>query len=250
MIKLDWNEYLEKAVQVNSEGAVLVRNQGGLPLDRNSITAVFGRIQLDYYKSGTGSGGMVNVAKVTGITDGLLDAGAKLNEELLQTYRDWIAKNPHDYGEGWGGEPWCQKEMPVSDELAAKTAQGSEAALVVIGRTAGEEQDNSNTEGSYKLTEQEHEMLAAVRRNFKRMIVVLNVGNIIDMSFVDEFEPEAVLYIWQGGMTGGTGAARVLLGDVSPSGKLPDTIAYNVSDYPSSQKHRQLRRQGSRAGLL
>ena len=95
MIKLDWNEYLEKAVQVNAEGAVLVRNQGGLPLDKNKEFAVFGRIQLDYYKSGTGSGGMVNVAKVTGITEGLLDAGAKLNEEVLKTYRDWFAENPH-----------------------------------------------------------------------------------------------------------------------------------------------------------
>ena len=235
MAKLDWNEYIEKAVQVNAEGAVLVRNQGGLPLDKDKETAVFGRIQLDYYKSGTGSGGMVNVTKVTGITDGLIEAGAKLNEALLQTYRDWFAENPHDFGEGWGGEPWCQKEMPVSDELAAKAAQTAQAAVVVIGRTAGEEQDNSNTAGSYKLTDDELEMMKTVRKHFKRMIVVLNVGNIIDMSFVDELEPEAVLYIWQGGMTGGTGAARVLLGEVSPSGKLPDTIAYDVKDYPSDK---------------
>ena len=235
MAKLDWNEYIEKAAQINAEGAVLVRNQGGLPLDKDKETAVFGRIQLDYYKSGTGSGGMVNVAKVTNITDGLLEAGAKLNEDVLNTYRDWLNENPHDFGEGWGGEPWCQKEMPLSDELAAKAAQTAQAALVVIGRTAGEEQDNSNTAGSYKLTDDELEMLKTVRKHFKRMIVVLNVGNIIDMSFVDEFEPEAVLYIWQGGMTGGTGAARVLLGEVSPSGKLPDTIAYDVKDYPSDK---------------
>ena len=235
MAKLDWNEYLEKAAQVNAEGAVLVRNQGGLPLDKNKETAVFGRIQLDYYKSGTGSGGMVNVAKVTNITDGLLESGAKLNEELLQTYRSWLDEHPHDFGEGWGGEPWCQQEMPISDELAAKAALTSDTALVVIGRTAGEEQDNSDTAGSYRLTEAEHDMLAVVRRNFKKMAVVLNVGNIIDMSFVDEFEPEAVMYIWQGGMTGGTGAARVLLGEVSPCGKLPDTIAYDVKDYPSDK---------------
>ena len=235
MAKLDWNEYIEKAVQVNAEGAVLVRNQGGLPLDKDKETAVFGRIQLDYYKSGTGSGGMVNVAKVTNITDGLLEAGAKLNEDVLNTYRDWLNENPHDFGEGWGGEPWCQKEMPLSDELAAKAAQTAQAAVVVIGRTAGEEQDNSNTAGSYKLTDDELEMMKTVRKHFKRMIVVLNVGNIIDMSFVDELEPEAVLYIWQGGMTGGTGAARVLLGEVSPSGKLPDTIAYDVKDYPSDK---------------
>ena len=233
--RLDWNEYLEKAAQVNAEGAVLVRNQGGLPISRDEEAAVFGRIQLDYYKSGTGSGGMVNVAKVTSITDGLLEAGAKLNEEVLQTYRDWLAENPHDYGKGWGGEPWCQQEMPLSDELVQKAAQTSEAAIVIIGRTAGEEQDNSYSQGSFLLTDAEKEMLSAVRRNFRRMIVILNVGNIIDMSFVDEYEPEAVLYIWQGGMTGGTGAARVILGDVSPCGKLPDTIAYDIKDYPSDK---------------
>ena len=235
MAKLDWNEYLETAAQVNAEGSVLVRNQGGLPLDKNTETAVFGRTQLDYYKSGTGSGGMVNVQKVTNITDGLLEAGAKLNEELLQTYRDWLAENPHDYGKGWGGEPWCQPEMPVTDELAQKAAKTSDAAVVVIGRTAGEEQDNSDSAGSYRLTDAEHELLAVVRRSFKRMIVLLNVGNIIDMSFVDEFEPEAVMYIWQGGMTGGTGTARVLLGEVSPCGKLPDTVAYSIKDYPSDK---------------
>lgn len=235
MAILDWNEYLEKAAQVNAEGAVLVRNIGGLPLDKNKEIAVFGRTQLDYYKSGTGSGGMVNVTKVTGIVDGLLECGAKLNEELLKTYHDWIDENPHDFGEGWGGEPWCQQEMPVTDELAAKAAKTADTAVVIIGRTAGEEQDNSDTQGSYRLAEEEHSMLAAVRRNFKKMVVVLNVGNIIDMSFVDEFEPQAVLYIWQGGMTGGTGAARVLLGEVSPCGKLPDTIALNISDYPSDK---------------
>ena len=76
-------------------------------------------------------------------------------------------------------------------------------------------------------------MLKKVRRFFKRMIVVLNVGNIIDMGFVDEFSPDAVLYLWQGGMTGGTGAAKVLTGEISPCGKLPDTIAYDIADYPS-----------------
>ena len=235
MAKLDWNEYLEKAAQVNAEGAVLVRNEGGLPLDREHEIAVFGRIQLDYYKSGTGSGGMVNVDKVTGVVDGLIEAGAKLNEELLQTYRSWVAEHPFDQGEGWGGEPWCQEEMPLTDEITSKAAETSDAAIVIIGRTAGEEQDNSYSEGSYLLTGKEHDMLVMVRKYFKKMIVLLNVGNIIDMGFVDEFAPEAVMYLWQGGMTGGTGAARLILGDVSPSGCLPDTIAYNISDYPSDK---------------
>ena len=234
MIKLDWNEYLEKAVQVNTEGAVLLRNEGkALPLDRSREIALFGRVQLDYYKSGVGSGGLVNVDKVTNIADGLLEAGAKLNEELLSVYRKWVAENPYDPGEGWGSEPWSQKEMPLTDELVAKAAGTASAAVVVIGRTAGEEMDNSAKPGSYLLSEGEEQMLRAVRAGFDTMIVLLNVGNIIDMRFVDKYSPEAVMYIWQGGMTGGTATARLLLGDVSPSGRLPDTIAYSLSDYPS-----------------
>lgn len=235
MATLDWNKYLDKAAEVNAEGAVLLKNDGALPLDRNAETAVFGRIQLDYYKSGTGSGGMVNVSKVTGIVDGLLEAGAKLNEELLQTYRDWVEEHPYDYGEGWGGEPWCQAEMPLTDELVSKAAETSAAALCIIGRTAGEEQDNSCTAGSYLLSDDEKAMLRIVRKHFGKMTVLLNVGNIIDMGFVDEFSPDGVMYLWQGGMTGGTGAARVLLGEVSPCGKLPDTIAYDMTDYPSDK---------------
>lgn len=235
MSKLNWNEYLEKAAQVNAEGAVLVRNEGGLPLNKNDEIAVFGRIQMHYYKSGTGSGGMVNVSKVTGIVEGLTEAGAKLNEKLLKVYTDWVEEHPYEYGEGWGGEPWSQEEMPLSDEVAAEAAETSKAAIAVIGRTAGEEQDNSCTAGSYYLSEGEKQMLSVIRRHFKKLIVVLNVGNIIDMSFVDEFSPEAVLYVWQGGMTGGTGTARLLLGEVSPSGRLPDTVAYDITDYPSDK---------------
>ena len=65
------------------------------------------------------------------------------------------------------------------------------------------------------------------------ILVLLNVGGLIDMSFVNEYAPDSVLYVWQGGMTGGTGTADVLTGKVSPSGKLSDTIAYSVKDYPS-----------------
>ena len=235
MIKLDWNEYLEKAAEVNAEGAVLLVNNGALPLDKNAETAVFGRIQLDYYKSGTGSGGMVNVAKVTGITDGLLEAGAKLNEEVLQAYKDYTEEHPYDYGEGWGGEPWCQEEMPLDDGLVKRAAETCGTAVCIIGRTAGEEQDNGCKAGSYLLTDGEKAMLRKVRDNFSKMVILLNVGNIIDMSFIDEFSPDAVMYVWQGGMNGGTGTARVLLGEVSPCGKLPDTIAYDIADYPSDK---------------
>lgn len=231
---LDWNKYLDTAAKMVSEGIVMLKNENNaLPLDTDKEVAVFGRIQFHYYKSGTGSGGMVNVTKVVNILDGLIDNGVKVNEKLLDTYRKWDKENPFDLGEGWGGEPWSQKEMPLDEGLVKETAKSCETAIVIIGRTAGEEQDNKLEAGSYLLSDDEIEMLTVVREHFKKVVLLLNVGNIIDMTDINRIAPDAVLYVWQGGMTGGKGTADVLTGKVSPSGKLPDTIAYKASDYPS-----------------
>lgn len=231
---LDWNKYLDTAAKMVSEGIVMLKNDNNaLPLDTDKEVAVFGRIQFHYYKSGTGSGGMVNVTKVVNILDGLIDNGVKVNEKLLGTYRKWDKENPFDLGEGWGGEPWSQKEMPLDEGLVKETAKSCETAIVIIGRTAGEEQDNRLEAGSYLLSDDEIAMLTVVREHFKKVVLLLNVGNIIDMTDINRIAPDAVLYVWQGGMTGGKGTADVLTGKVSPSGKLPDTIAYKASDYPS-----------------
>ncbi len=230
---LDWEKYIDCSERAVSEGVVLLKNSGALPLKKGGEAAVFGRIQLHYYKSGTGSGGMVNVSKVTGITDGLIEAGYKINQKLLETYKQWDGQHPYNMGEGWGGEPWSQEEMPLSDELVREAARTSDTAVVVIGRTAGEEMDNKAEKGAYFLSDLEEDMLKKVTAAFPKTVVLLNTAGIIDMSFVDRYDPSAVMYVWQGGMVGGAGTARVLTGEVSPSGKLPDTIAYEVSDCPS-----------------
>lgn len=232
---LDWDKYLETSARAVSGGIVMLKNDGALPLKQGGTVAVFGRIQLHYYKSGTGSGGMVNVSKVIGITDGLLDAGYKLDEQLLNAYREWDEQNPFDYGEGWGGEPWSQKEMPLTDELVSGAASRADAAIVIIGRTAGEEMDNKLEKGAFLLSDLEEDMLRRVTSAFDKTVVLLNTGGLIDMSFMDRYPVSAVMYVWQGGMVGGAGTAAVLTGEVSPSGKLPDTIAYEISDYPSDK---------------
>lgn len=233
---LDWNKYNEKAAETVAEGIVMLKNDNSaLPLDVSQIVSIFGRIQLHYYKSGTGSGGMVNVSKVTGIVDGLIEAGVKINEKLLDIYRKWDEENPFDQGDGWGGEPWNQIEMPLEDSVVEEAASVSDTAIVIIGRTAGEEQDARLEEGSYLLTSAELDMLKKVRNHFKKVIVLLNVGGLIDLEQILDCTPDSLLYVWQGGMTGGTGTAAVLTGKVSPSGKLPDTIAYKISDYPSDK---------------
>lgn len=232
---LDWEKYTECARRTAAEGQVLLCNENKvLPLPKGARLAVFGRIQRHYYKSGTGSGGMVNVDKVTGILDALLeDENVSVNEDLVKVYEEWEKTHPFNEGTGWGNEPWSQEEMPLTKEVVLKAAGESDYALVIIGRTAGEDRDNQNQPGSYLLTQAEEEMLKQVRENFSRMIVVLNVGNIMDMSFVDRYHPEAVLYAWQGGMVGGLGTADVLTGRVNPSGRLADTVAYRIEDYPS-----------------
>ena len=228
---LDFNKYAALARQAAAEGCVLLKNENeALPLRKGDKVAVFGRIAFHYYKSGLGSGGLVNTKYVVGILDALKEEkDITLDENLLGTYEKWIEKNPYDEGQGWGKVPWSQKEMELTDE----SAKGADAAIVVVGRTAGEDQDNKNEAGSYLLTDTEKEMVEKVSKAFARTIVVLNVGNIIDMKWVKECNPAAVLYVWQGGQEGGNGVADVLMGRVNPCGKLTDTIAENIEDYPS-----------------
>jgi len=215
-VKLDMEKYAALSRQAAAEGCVLLRNEDqALPIKKGEKVSVFGRIQFDYYKSGTGSGGLVNTEYVVGILDALkANDELALNQELMATYEEWLEDNPFDHGEGWAQEPWSQKEMPISAELAQKSAAESDLAVVILGRTAGEDRDNSATKGSYYLTDTEEEMLEKVTKAFDRVAVVLNVGNIIDMNWVEKYQPEAVLYAWHGGMEGGNGTVDVLTGKV------------------------------------
>ncbi|GIO41280.1 glycoside hydrolase family 3 protein [Paenibacillus apis] len=236
--------FAEFSRTVAAEGAVLLKNDlQALPLLPQDTVSVFGRTQINYYRSGTGSGGSVNVTHTTNLLNGLRGkSGIRLNEDLAGVYEQWIEQNPFDNGGGgWAAEPWHQKEMPLSDELVASARSKSSKAVVVIGRTAGEDQDNANAPGSYLLTDDEKDMLYKVTHHFDQTIVVLNVSNIIDMGWLDDsrytYPIASVIYAWQGGMEGGNAIADVLTGEVSPSGKLTDTIAYRIEDYPSTKNY-------------
>lgn len=223
-----------------AQGAVLLKNEDAvLPLTTDDHVAVFGRCQKDYYRSGTGSGGAVNVLYTTNLLDGLKSNHITVNTMLANYYESWLAEHPFDNGGGgWACEPWCQLEMPVSQELAANAAATSNKAVVVIGRTAGEDKDNATADGSYFLTSTEKEMLHNVCNHFENVIVILNVSNIIDMEFMQDSDHiKAVVYAWQGGMEGGNGIADVLAGKEVFQGKLTDTIAKKITDYPSDKNH-------------
>ncbi len=219
-----------------ADGCVLLENKNAtLPIRDGDRVSVFGRMQADYIKSGSGSGGLVVVPYKTNIIDALrADDAVTVNEELAAVYAEFSEKSPLDNGVGWATEPWCQKEMELTDELVADAANKSDIAVVIVGRLSGEDRDNAPVRESYMLSEAEEAMIAKVEAHFERVAVVLNVGNIIDMKWVKEYDIPAVLYVWQGGMEGGNAAVDVLRGRVAPNGKLSDTIAYDISDYPST----------------
>ena len=236
-LTLDWNKYIETAVKTAAEGIVMLENKNdALPLKSGTHVALFGRMQTHYYKSGTGSGGMVNVSHVTDIREGLADStSVTLDKELIDIYDKWDEENPITADLGWGQEAWSQPEMPLTDDLCNALASRNDAAVIVIARTAGEDRDNTADKGSFYLSDSEEDMLKAVTSAFDRTIVLLNVGNIIDMEFVSKYDIKSVLYVWQGGMIGGTAVARVLTGDENPSGCLTDTIAKKLEDYPAHE---------------
>src|SRR5699024_10166733 len=209
--ELDMERYAHLARVAAAESCVLLRNEKqALPIKKGENIAVFGRCAFHYYKSGLGSGGLVNTNYVVSILDALNDSkDYHVNQEVQTIYEDWIKTHPYDEGEGWGTTPWSQEEMPLTKEVM-EVAKSSDVAVIVIGRRAGEDQDNKKEEGSYYLTKVERSMIEQVCQNFERSIVLLNVGNIIDMSWVEEYGPSAVMYVWQGGQEGGNGVFDVL----------------------------------------
>ncbi|WP_299686392.1 glycoside hydrolase family 3 protein [uncultured Vibrio sp.] len=226
--------------QAAVEGIVLLKNTDNvLPFNVDDTVSLFGRCQIDTYRSGTGSGGAVNVPYAVNILEGFRAcASINVNEDLAKVYQHWVANNPFDNGGGgWAAEPWFQNEMPLTDEVVANASSLSTKAMVIIGRTAGEDQDNADEAGSYRLTDREIDMLEKVTRYFSDVIVVLNVTNIIDMSWLETLDNKlsvkALVYSWAAGMEGGHGLADIVSGRQSPSGRLTDTIAYQLADYPS-----------------
>ena len=235
---LEMSRYAALARQAVAEGVVLLKNEAVLPLASGGRAALFGYAQFHYYKSGTGSGGLVNTAHVPNLPEVLGGPdGYQLDAEVQARYAAWLAEHPYEMGTGWAQEPWFQPEMPLDEEFVRDAARRADTAFIVIGRTAGEDQDNTNTPGSFLLTEGEENMLALVCRYFNKSVVLLNVGNIIDMQWVARYNPGAVAYIWQGGQEGCRGVLDVLNGTVSPSGKLPDTIASTPADYPAADHY-------------
>ncbi len=223
--------------QAGAESCVLLKNNGALPLPEGEEIAVFGRCQLDWFYVGYGSGGDVNAPYHVNLLEGLDNAGVPVNPAVRQAYETWTQQEDNKADHGWWGHwPYSHPEMPLDETLVRNAAQTAGTAIVVIGRAAGEDWENTLTKGSYYLTDAERAMLDVVTGAFPKVVVLLNVGSILDMAWTEEYGDRlsAILLVWQGGMESGNAAADVLTGKVSPCGRLSDTIARRYEDYPSS----------------
>jgi len=231
-----------------AEGIVLLKNEGDiLPIPAGTPLALYGAGAAKTIKGGTGSGDVNERYSVT-ICEGLKNAGYRIvSEKWLQDYEDtysaarqsWkeeiLRKNAQGSGTGvdfftaYSTTPFY---LPVGAEV---TEAEAETAVYVLSRIAGENADRNAGAGDYYLSNAEHKMLNRICDLYKRVVVILNTGGVVDLSFLDEFPSiKGVLYISQPGMEGGNAVADVLSGKVSPSGKLTDTWAYRYDDYPNA----------------
>lgn len=220
-----------------AETAVLLKNDGVLPYKAENKVSVFGRGQIDWFFTGYGSGGDVKKPYGVNLIDGLKNCDKiNINEELADTYAKWAEKNPIDHG-FWGHWPRYYPDMELTEDIVKNASENSDNAIFIIGRSSGEDRENALEKGSFYLTDNEKKSLDLITEYFDKVTVLLNIGSIIDMEWVEDYEDKigAIMIVWQGGMESGNAIADLLCGDVTPSGKLSDTIAEEYDDYPSSK---------------
>ena len=229
-------EHIALSRKVAAEGMVLLKNENRLlPLKRGSRVALFGKASVDYVKGGGGSGD-VTVAYVRNLCDGMEEKAAegKVNifAPLHEFYRENVASQ-----RAAGKEPGFTVEPEIPAALLEQAAMECDTAVISICRFSTEDWDRKGepNDGDFYLSLEEQKMVSDACSHFDRIVVVLNVGGMMDTSwFACNPKIGAVLLAWQGGMEGAMAEADILCGDVNPSGKLTDTFAASFDDYPSS----------------
>ena len=236
----------ELAREAAGEGIVLLKNEGALPLNKGSKVALYGAGASRTIKGGTGSGDVNERYSVT-IAEGMRDAGFQLTtEDWIQDFEDRYMRAKYAWRDEIldkykkTGDPrkffavYCSTPfvVPVGGP-AAKT--DADTAVFVLSRVAGEGADRQRGEGDYTMRPEEHDLLKGVCGLYENVVVIVNAGGAVDLSFMDEFpQIKALLFVSQPGMEGGRAVADVLNGTVNPSGHLTDTWAFSYDDYPTA----------------
>lgn len=238
-----------------AEGMVLLKNEGVLPLKQKRI-ALYGAGARMTVCGGTGSGDMHSRRNVS-IEQGLTNAGYEIpNSRWLDRFdrdydrkesewRNGVEERIKDYTIDqvlemfeviYAAEPF---RFPVGDRIEeGDLAEGTDTAVYVIARQAGEGADRKLEQGDFLLDKTERYNLELLTKHYEKVLAVINCGGMVDLTFLDELPGiGAVLFYGQGGTEGGNAFGDLVSGKVTPSGKLADTWAMKYDDYPSAEEY-------------
>ena len=237
-------ETSQTAVELESEGIVLLKNEDNvLPLEGKKIN-IFGAGSVCPFLGGAGSGAITTDDPVT-FYEALDAEGIEYNTELRKLYEKNCGSNEMPKTDNTVINNLLQlvlaknslEEMAtrkLTDSVMARAAEFSDTALIMISRTSAESKDL--TADVLRLSKTEKELVEKVTSTFENVVVLFNTGNIMEMGWLDEYDSiKAAAMIWIPGEFGMTAVARMLCGKVNPSGKLADTVAYKVEDHPSTE---------------
>ncbi len=257
-------EHIALSKKAATEGIVLLKNENNtLPLARGEAIALFGKATIEYIKGGGGSGD-VHCPYIRNIADGFAVKEAEnkvyVYKPLVEFYKDYVRRESvnvltqEQIDARWdivNNMEFCQKrddmtydtfaamhvvEAEVPDEMIVSASEKAETAIITLSRFSAEGVDRRPQGGDYYLSDLEKRLIDRCCERFKKVIIVINSGATIDCEYFAENDKiGAVLFAWQGGMEGGSALADVLCGDVTPSGKMADTIAKSYDVYPTKE---------------
>ena len=223
------------------QGMVLLKNDNeALPLKNIKNVALFGLTAYNSIAGGTGSGN-VNKPYIRNIDEGLAAAGLKLDEAIANYYKDYI-KLTNDKSTmgatGMRGVLLGSAVIPdpaLEKQAVKNSVDRNDAAVIVIGRNAGEGDDRRIED--FDLSDAERTLIMQVSNYYhqagKKVYVVLNIGGVIETNSWKHY-PDAILCAWTPGQEVGNSVADILVGKANPSGKLSMTWPLTIYDHPST----------------
>ena len=237
---------VEIAKQIEAEGIVLLENEDDILPLKNKKVNVFGAASCSIAFAGAAGSGAVRSSDAIGFYDALENAGIEYNKELYNLYAGYtgtkytsvlieiinyiITVLKQFFGGGQSEMPTCI----ISDKKMAEAREYSDTAIIVIGRVGTEMKDLSIEQ--LNLNDDERNMIDKVCAAFSDVIVIFNISNVMDMSWLKDYDSiKAAMIMWLPGEVGTDSVGKVLSGEVNPSGKLVDTISYDIEDHPASE---------------
>ena len=225
-----------------SEGMILLKNDGILPLKENHIISLMGVTSFNIISGGIGSGD-VDEAYTVNLDEALIKSNFKLNKKSTDLYEDYFKKNPVKKPEGiienlmLMMDPKLLSQINYTDNDLNTMAENSDLAVLTIGRNSGEGKDRVE-KNDFLLSDKEKELIEKTCRIFhsknKKVVVVLNIGGVIETHSWKDL-PDAILLAWQAGQESGNSIVDILNGKVNPSGKLPMTFPIALNDHRSTK---------------